>query len=210
MTDLLSLLPTPKYQFSKQAARESAPTPVAAKVIEPPAYGQRGSFLPRTPEDFGEHSIPLTFYPAQEYNVVDVNIGDGGAFPEIHLMQYPLEMGRKNNNSTALARTAPLQVDSEGNVKYDMILRQNMRKDVVVYSQYNDLVERDLPDEQLVKPSVEVRRDHNHHQGNIPYPNTPCSPFLQSCVHPLGVVVLTFDRRSKRQPNEPGQHWQPN
>lgn len=133
MSDLLSLLPQPKNVFSKKPAREAAPIPIAATVIEPPAYGQRASFLPRTPEDFA----------------------DGGAFPEIHIMQYPLDMGRRQG-STALTRTTPLQVDSNGAIKYDVVLRQNMRKDVTMYSSYNDLVERDLPDEQLVKPSIEV------------------------------------------------------
>ena len=41
-----------------------------------PPYGQRVKqrFIPRNQEDFG----------------------DGGAFPEIHIMQYPLDMGRKD------------------------------------------------------------------------------------------------------------------
>jgi SNW domain-containing protein 1 len=132
-TDLLSLLPTPKNVFNKKPARESAPIPIAAKVVSVPDYGQRSSFLPRNNEDFG----------------------DGGAFPEIHIMQYPLDMGTRKNTQVA-ARTASLQVDGEGNVRYDMILRQNMRKDVTIYSSYNDLIERDLPDEALVKPSLEV------------------------------------------------------
>lgn len=37
-----------------------------------PSYGKRQNFVPRVQEDFG----------------------DGGAFPEIHVAQYPLDMGR--------------------------------------------------------------------------------------------------------------------
>jgi hypothetical protein len=37
-------------------------------------YGHRKTFMPRNVEDFG----------------------DGGAFPEVHIMQYPLDMGRKD------------------------------------------------------------------------------------------------------------------
>lgn len=37
-------------------------------IKEPPPYGQRKGYLPRTAEDFG----------------------DGGAFPEIHIAQFPL------------------------------------------------------------------------------------------------------------------------
>ena len=40
---------------------------------EPPPYGHRKSWVPRSLDDFG----------------------DGGAFPEIHVAQYPLNMGNK-------------------------------------------------------------------------------------------------------------------
>ena len=45
-----------------------------------PAYGKRKGFIPRVKEDFG----------------------DGGAFPEIHVAQYPLDMGRLDKKSTAV------------------------------------------------------------------------------------------------------------
>lgn len=45
-----------------------------------PAYGKRKGFIPRVREDFG----------------------DGGAFPEIHIAQYPLDMGRVDKKSTAI------------------------------------------------------------------------------------------------------------
>jgi len=44
------------------------------KQIEIPPYGQRCGYVPREIEDFG----------------------DGGAFPELHHKQYPLDMGRKD------------------------------------------------------------------------------------------------------------------
>lgn len=55
------------------------------------------------------------------------DFGDGGAFPEIHMAQYPLEMGRKKKTSNALA----VQVDAEGKIKYDAIARQGQGKDKV-------------------------------------------------------------------------------
>ena len=55
------------------------------------------------------------------------DFGDGGAFPEIHVAQFPQEMGRKKKTSNALA----LQVDAEGKVKYDAIARQGQGKDKV-------------------------------------------------------------------------------
>jgi hypothetical protein len=50
--------------------------------------------------------------------------GDGGAFPEIHMAQYPLNMGFiKNKTSNALQ----LQVDADGKPKFDAIVKQNVR-----------------------------------------------------------------------------------
>lgn len=55
------------------------------------------------------------------------DFGDGGAFPEIHVAQFPLEMGRKKKTSNALA----VQVDAEGKIKYDAIAKQGQGKDKV-------------------------------------------------------------------------------
>jgi SNW domain-containing protein 1 len=50
--------------------------------------------------------------------------GDGGAFPEIHMAQYPLNMGFiKNQTSNAIQ----LQVDAEGKPKFDAIVKQNVK-----------------------------------------------------------------------------------
>ena len=55
-----------------QEDEEMAP---AVPSCRAPAYGKRASagFVPRAPEDFG----------------------DGGAYPEIHVAQYPLGLGKK-------------------------------------------------------------------------------------------------------------------
>lgn len=55
------------------------------------------------------------------------DFGDGGAFPEIHVAQFPLEMGRKKMTCNSLA----VQVDAEGKIKYDAIARQGQSKDKV-------------------------------------------------------------------------------
>ena len=57
------------------------------------------------------------------------DFGDGGAFPEILLVQYPLGMGQKAKVSNALAK----QVDADGKVKYDVLVRQGQNKDKVGY-----------------------------------------------------------------------------
>lgn len=63
--------------------------------------------------------------------------GDGGAYPECHVAQYPLDMGRKKASS---GNTLALQVDSEGNVRYDAIAQQGRREGTHVQSQFKDLV----------------------------------------------------------------------
>ena len=47
-------------------------TAIVAASKGPPPYGQRQGWYPRGPADFA----------------------DGGAFPEIHVPQYPMEMGK--------------------------------------------------------------------------------------------------------------------
>ena len=55
------------------------------------------------------------------------DFGDGGAYPEIHVAQYPLNMGKKKTTSNALA----VAVDSSGNLKYDAIARHGHAQDKV-------------------------------------------------------------------------------
>lgn len=80
--------------------------------------------------------------------------GDGGAFPEIKVAQYPLGMGRKDKDSTSNALA--VQLDSQGKVKYDLIARQGHSKDKVVYSKLTDLIPAEIASEDdptLAKPS---------------------------------------------------------
>ena len=100
----------------------------------PPPYGQRSGWRPRGQEDFG----------------------DGGAFPEIPLVQYPLDMGQKSQgSSTALA----VQVDAEGKVKYDAIARQGHNDQRIVHASFKDLIplrqRADAGDINLDRPSEE-------------------------------------------------------
>lgn len=128
---LTSLLPAPKHATVEVIESPHVEQQAAPAYPEAPPYGKRGKFVPRTPEDFG----------------------DGGAFPEIHVVQYPLDMGRKDKKSKS--GVVALQVDAEGNVTYDGILRQNMRTEMRLYSKYTDMLEKDVAAEDLAKPSEE-------------------------------------------------------
>lgn len=54
---------------------------------------------------------------------------DGGAFPEIHVAQYPLGMGARGKESTSNALA--VQLDESGHVKYSAIARQGHSADKV-------------------------------------------------------------------------------
>ncbi|RKP09083.1 SKIP/SNW domain-containing protein [Thamnocephalis sphaerospora] len=126
MSGLYGALPKPTHQ-SPATARPTAPTNALDTVSSalmlssidsvraPPPYGQRANFTPRGEEDYG----------------------DGGAFPEIHIPQFPLGMGKKKE---AVGKTLALQVDAEGNARYDAVVRQGHDKDRIVHSQFRDLV----------------------------------------------------------------------
>ncbi|PAV79170.1 hypothetical protein WR25_24176 isoform B [Diploscapter pachys] len=97
---------------------------------EPPPYMKRNNWKPSNPEDFG----------------------DGGAFPEIHMAQFPLGMGM--GESSKNASTLALQYDSEGKLRHDAIARLGRGKDQVVYSKLADTKAKvwNEEDEDVQKP----------------------------------------------------------
>ncbi|XDG02034.1 hypothetical protein ABKA04_001649 [Annulohypoxylon sp. FPYF3050] len=125
---LAAALPKPKYSGEDEDipahAQQRGPRIVGAGQIDesqivlrrtgPPPYGQRTGWRPRGQEDFG----------------------DGGAFPEIPVAQYPLSMGKESGTSNALA----IQVDATGKVKYDAIARQGHGEGRIVHSSFKDLI----------------------------------------------------------------------
>lgn len=147
MAALKDLLPTPKsttstfYDHSKDPwfkERFSSSDTEASKTasFKPnpvPPYGKRSGFIPRKPEDFG----------------------DGGAFPEIHVAQYPLGMGRKGEKPGS--KILALTVDSQGKVAFDAVVKQNENASKIVYSQHKDLVPKIISAEE--KDSEEVQKE---------------------------------------------------
>ncbi|KAF8977372.1 mRNA splicing protein [Entomortierella lignicola] len=138
MSSLSGLLPAPVHQHPGQEYdRQDYSNTVAAPVARIPPYGKRTGWKPKKPEDFG----------------------DGGAFPEIHSAQYPLDMGRKKKTATKAGSTIALQVDAQGNVAYDAIAKRGHSSKQIVQSQFKDLVplnERaDIGEISLSRPSEE-------------------------------------------------------
>ncbi|RKP37360.1 SKIP/SNW domain-containing protein, partial [Dimargaris cristalligena] len=81
----------------------------------PPPYGRRQNWLPKVAADFA----------------------DGGAFPEIHILQHPLGMGRSSGGA---GTPLPLQVNAQGEIQYDAIVRQGHGQNRTVHAQFQDLV----------------------------------------------------------------------
>ncbi|XP_077210836.1 chromatin protein family [Tasmannia lanceolata] len=143
MAALKELLPAPKsvsssfYDHSKDAwfkDRFNSSEPERSSTVRVntiPPYGKRAGFVPRKPEDFG----------------------DGGAFPEIHVAQYPLGMGRKDEKLGS--KILPLTVDSHGNVAFDAIVKQDENASKIVYSQHRDLIPKILTKEEEKSEEVE-------------------------------------------------------
>ncbi|KAL0946543.1 hypothetical protein HGRIS_012749 [Hohenbuehelia grisea] len=133
MSALVSVLPAPIHapvisDDEDDIVEKPQPAPSQAVTIRlaVPPYGQRAGWKPSSQEDYG----------------------DGGSYPECHVAQYPLQMGKKKASS---GNTLALQVDSEGNVRYDAIAQQGQREGKLVQSQFKDLVplhhRKDLTDE---------------------------------------------------------------
>ncbi|KAG8059362.1 hypothetical protein GUJ93_ZPchr0002g25312 [Zizania palustris] len=106
-----------KERYGGELAQSAAAAAKPAGPAKPvPAYGKRGGFVPRRPEDFG----------------------DGGAFPEIHVAQYPLGMGRRDDKGGS--KILALTVDAQGSVAFDAVVRQGENASKIVYSKHSDLV----------------------------------------------------------------------
>ncbi|SPO25862.1 probable transcriptional coregulator Snw1 [Ustilago trichophora] len=127
---LQSVLPAPKFsaakhshdgddgshQYDNAEAGPSTSALVSTSSSSIPPYGQRSSWRPRTQSDFG----------------------GGGAYPECHVAQYPLDMGR--NRSAGTGNKLAMRVDGEGNKRYDAIVKQGLRQGQTVQTEYKDLV----------------------------------------------------------------------
>jgi SNW domain-containing protein 1 len=145
--------PAKKTASSAAAGTATAP-PHGSSSTNIPSYEERCAvaaaaarqepvtlFVPRRLEDFGP---------------------DGGAFPEIHVAQYPRHMGhpqhqlanKQRRQSNALVN---VQVDKEGKVSYDAIVKNGTNADKIVYSKLSDMKESDADDVAL--PSEQEERE---------------------------------------------------
>ena len=110
---VLSSLPQPLLSHQHVAAvdvlQQQEKTSLELAGIGPPQYGRRRNFVPRNAADFG----------------------DGGAFPEIHVAQYPLDMGKSTAQGS---KTLALSTNANGQVTHDALVKQGGNKDRIVHT----------------------------------------------------------------------------
>ncbi|VDK74876.1 unnamed protein product [Onchocerca ochengi] len=108
----------------------------ARAAKKPPPYGERNCWIPREEEDFG----------------------DGGAFPEILVAQFPLGMGLDLYKKSRSDKTIALQCDAEGKLRHDAIARIGHSKDKIIYTRLVDMKPKvlDEEDESFQKPNEET------------------------------------------------------
>jgi SNW domain-containing protein 1 len=120
---LSAVLPKPKHSEKVVKSKWAVDEPVVKKS-NVPKYLCRKDFIPQAKKDFY----------------------DGGAFPEINILQYPLDMGRKKDAGAETSSTIPLQTDKDGNIRYDLVLAQgenNKSVNKYIHATLQDLQGRD-------------------------------------------------------------------
>ena len=109
--NMLSSLPAPKRSGAykeqvEEDADETQPpsSSLSSRLI--PAYPHRGQWVPTEPADFG----------------------DGGAYPEIHCVQFPLNMGRRSGSSSSSSSSAlvAVEVNRSGQATHDALVKQGL------------------------------------------------------------------------------------
>lgn len=130
-------LPAPVHAPADDGAAMGPPPPQPASKPRIPAQGARKGWIPRSQADFG----------------------GGGAFPEIHVAQYPLDMGRKGKKPQQ--QTLALTTDATGKVRHDAIASVGQRDGKVVHSSTDAIREKQLSEDELARPSEDAAAENS-------------------------------------------------
>uniref|UniRef100_A0A914QUP6 Uncharacterized protein n=1 Tax=Panagrolaimus davidi TaxID=227884 RepID=A0A914QUP6_9BILA len=89
-----------------------------------------------------------------------MDFGDGGSFPEIHIAQLPLGMGKDSQRGAASSKTVALQYDESGKLRYDVLVKQRYYKSKIVHTCLADTKLKMIDDEdpELQKPDEDAIR----------------------------------------------------
>lgn len=77
------------------------------------------------------------------------DFGDGGAYPEIHMIQYPLNMGKPGQKSTAVI---PVQLSEDGALRTDLLVKQGTNTHLIVQTRMADIKEKRLTRDEMALP----------------------------------------------------------
>ncbi|CAL1360659.1 unnamed protein product [Linum trigynum] len=153
------------------------PPPVMAKgtVVFPP-YLHREGFVPRKLADFG----------------------DGGAFPEIHIAQYPLDMYRNLSAARPRSKIVSVTVDAHANVMHDAIARQDENLKKIVYSQLEDIIPKilkgeDEEEEEFHDDEIEMQKEIEQTTGETKAALEKTLNVKLSAAHPKNVPQHSSD-----------------
>ena len=140
MASLRDSLPRPSTQVD-DLRRSDEPIDAPVSLPSAPRYLSRSGFLPRSANHFA----------------------DGGAYPEIHVAQYPPGLGVDAKNAAGGA-VATVTVTASGDVNYDAIVAPGNGQGKIVHTKHADVVP---------KP---------HNVSNVFFPPKK-SPFSHRLVH---------------------------
>lgn len=142
----------------------AAPKP-QQKPNRAPAYEERcraaAAMSKMTPEE--RRNNPRKLFVPRQLEDFD----DGGAFPEIHVAQYPRHMGNphlKKRTSTANGvqttsrAIVNVEVDKTGEISYDAIVKGGTNSDKKVYSRYEDLRGGEAKPQDLALPTEDEEK----------------------------------------------------
>eukprot|EP01068_Selenidium_serpulae_P012937 Selendium_serpulae@DN5899_c0_g1_i3.p1 len=158
------------------AQKNDSVAPRNRKPCTAPAYGRRVGWVPRSQDDFG----------------------NGGAYPEVPVSQFPLNMGKK---PSASGKVVPLQTGPDGKLQYDAIVKQNRGgglTDKIVYTK------AEAQKAQYSKPSELVRPDEEEEQATVDQTKLAIEAILEEKQN-AGVVQRTREREPtyvKYTPNQ--------
>lgn len=96
-----------------------------------------------------------------------------GAFPEIQVAQYPLDMGRSDQSKST--KTLATTVGADGSINFDAIVKQGRNKDKHIATTHNAMVPK------LDKLKDEVKFSLLRHQQSCGA-HSPLSPAQLACV----------------------------
>jgi SNW domain-containing protein 1 len=122
MASFRESLPRPSAQVDDLRSSDTTSDGLASLSTSPP-YLSRGGFLPRSA----------------------VHFADGGAYPEIHVAQYPPGLGLVSSNkadakNTSAGGVATVTVTASGDVNYDSIIAEGIGQDKIVHTKHADVV----------------------------------------------------------------------